>query len=178
MPAPPVQAAFDMDLMTYEEERWYSPLSPGWPTILALGVFLKVPWLVNPVLAGINVLLTYLLVGEIFSRRTSRLAVLLLCVITYLMAFFVAKEILKTLLAGLTLNAAYAVITVMTLFYPGLCRRGSAIWTLSATMVSLLVWFVLPGEWCATLHHPIYLVLPVSIVSFFAVTLFDKRLIT
>lgn len=105
----------------------------------------------------------------------SRGAVLVLSVITFLMAVFVAKDILRALLTGLTLNTAYALITLMTLFYPGLCRKGSAVWTLAATMVSLAAWFFLPGEWQSSLYHPIYLVLPASVVSFFLVTLFDKR---
>lgn len=116
--------------------------------------------------------------GERKEWWVSRGAVLVLSVITYLMAIFVAKDILRTLLAGLTLNTAYAVITLMTLFCPKLCRRGSAVWTLAATMVSLGVWFFLPGAWRAALYHPIYLVLPASVVSFLLVALLDRRAIS
>jgi 4-amino-4-deoxy-L-arabinose transferase-like glycosyltransferase len=80
LPAPPVPAAFDVDLMTFEPERWYSPVPPGWPAVLAVGARLGAAWLVNPVLAGLNVLLTYLVVRELYPRRTARAAVLLLCV--------------------------------------------------------------------------------------------------
>jgi Dolichyl-phosphate-mannose-protein mannosyltransferase len=79
MPAPPVPEAFDIDLMNYEEHRWFSPLPPGWPAMLAVGVRLGAPWLVNPVLAGINILLAYGLLRELYSRRLARLGVLLLC---------------------------------------------------------------------------------------------------
>lgn len=78
MPAPPVPEAFDLDLMTYEAERWYSPVPPGWPAFLAIGSLVGAPWLVNPVLAGIGILFAYLLVWELYSRRTARLCVLLL----------------------------------------------------------------------------------------------------
>ncbi|HEU4630947.1 MAG TPA: hypothetical protein VFS08_14450 [Gemmatimonadaceae bacterium] len=78
MPAPPSRAAFDLDLMTYEPSRWYSPVPPGWPAVLALGYRLGVPWLVNPLLNGANVLLAYLLVGGVYGRRTARWSVLLL----------------------------------------------------------------------------------------------------
>ena len=37
LPAPPVPAAFDVDLMMLEGGRWYSPVNPGWPFALALG---------------------------------------------------------------------------------------------------------------------------------------------
>lgn len=105
----------------------------------------------------------------------SRGAVLLLSIVTFLLAIIVAEDILKALTSGLTLNAAYALIALMTLFCPRLCRRGSAVWTLVATMLPLAVWFFLSEEWRAFLCHPIYLVLPASLASFFAVTLFDRR---
>ncbi len=79
MPSPPVTEGFNLDLMHYEDERWYSPFPPGWSGMLALGVFFEVPWLVNPVLAGLSVLLAYVLVREIYDRYTARIVVLLLC---------------------------------------------------------------------------------------------------
>ena len=80
MPPPPLQAAFDVDLMEYQPHQWYGVVPPGWPAVLAVGVLAGVPWLVNPVLAGICVLLAYLLLHELYSRRTARLAVLVLCI--------------------------------------------------------------------------------------------------
>ncbi len=79
MPIPPVPDAFKMDLMTYEKDIWFSPFQPGWPLMLALGAFFKVPWLVNPILAGLNLLLIYILVRKIYNLYTSRIVVLLLC---------------------------------------------------------------------------------------------------
>ncbi len=78
MPLPPVAAAFDIDLMETDEKGWYSPVPPGWPAVLALGVALGVPWLVNPALAGLNVLLTAVVLRRLYCPRTARLAVLLL----------------------------------------------------------------------------------------------------
>lgn len=79
MPPPPVPAAFDLDLVTFEPTRWYSPVPPGWPAALAVGAFFGVPWLVNPVLGGLCVLLAYTLLREMYARRTARVALLLLC---------------------------------------------------------------------------------------------------
>jgi 4-amino-4-deoxy-L-arabinose transferase-like glycosyltransferase len=80
MPAPPVPNAIDVDLMHYEADRWFSPVPPGWPAMLALGVLFGVPWLVNPILAGLNVVLAYVLLRELYDRPTARFAVLLLSV--------------------------------------------------------------------------------------------------
>jgi 4-amino-4-deoxy-L-arabinose transferase-like glycosyltransferase len=80
MPAPPVPEAFSLDLMTYEATRWYSPVPPGWPAILALGVLAGAAWLVNPLLNAVNVLLGYVLLRDLYDRRTARIATLLLAV--------------------------------------------------------------------------------------------------
>src|SRR5215831_9543956 len=47
MPAPPVPAAFQLDLFTYEPYGWYSPVPPGWLAVLAVGAWASVRWLVN-----------------------------------------------------------------------------------------------------------------------------------
>ena len=77
MPLPPAADAFNIDLMTYEATRWYSPVNPGWPLALAVGARFGVPWLVNPVLGALDVLLLYLVLRELFPRRTARLGLLL-----------------------------------------------------------------------------------------------------
>lgn len=79
MPAPPVPAAFNINLMNYEDTRWYSIFPPGWPLALMIGVWARVPWLVNPVLAGLNVLGITILLRELYDRRTARIVVVLLC---------------------------------------------------------------------------------------------------
>lgn len=80
LPLPPVPEAFDVDLMTYEATRWFSPVSPAWPAILAIGVVIGAPWLVNPLLGGVNILLGYRLLLALYPRRTARIAVVLLAV--------------------------------------------------------------------------------------------------
>jgi 4-amino-4-deoxy-L-arabinose transferase-like glycosyltransferase len=78
VPAPPVPEAFSFYLIPHEAGRWFSIFPPGWPAMLAVGVFLGVAWLVNPVLASLNVLLSYAVLRKIYSRRAARMAVLLL----------------------------------------------------------------------------------------------------
>jgi hypothetical protein len=80
MPPPPVPQAFEVDLMENTPDKWYGAVPLGWPAVLSAGVAIGAPWLINPVLAGINVLLSYLLLAELYSRRIARIAILLLCV--------------------------------------------------------------------------------------------------
>ena len=81
--------------------------------------------------------------------------------------------ILKTLIAGLALNAGYALMVAVTLFCPALCRRGSAFWVLIATFAAFGAWFVMPESWL--LPHPVYHTLIAAGVAFVAVALIDRR---
>lgn len=78
VPAPPVPEAFSFYLLPDRAAQWYSIFPPGWPAVLAAGMWAGLPWLVNPLLAGVNILLASLLLQTLYSRRTARMAVLLL----------------------------------------------------------------------------------------------------
>jgi hypothetical protein len=77
--APRVPEAFTMYMVPHAEARWFSIFSPGWSALLAIGSRLNAAWLVNPLLAGLCVLLAYMFFQELYSRRFARLGVLLLC---------------------------------------------------------------------------------------------------
>jgi hypothetical protein len=79
MPAPPVPTAFEVYLMDVVNGRWFSPVQPGWPALLAIGELANLAWLIDPILAGVNILLGYLLLRAFYDRRTTRLVTLLLC---------------------------------------------------------------------------------------------------
>ena len=109
------------------------------------------------------------------ERTISKIVILLLSLLTLILALTV-KGILKTLLIGLTLNTAYALIMIMTIFLPSLCRKSSATWTLLATMIALAAWLIFDS-----IHffpHAIYFTWLVSIIVFFAVMVFDSRKIS
>lgn len=75
VPIPELFAAYQIECRL---DRCISVLQPGWPALLAVGVAAGAPWLVNPLLAGLNVLLFFAFVREIYDRRLARGAVLLL----------------------------------------------------------------------------------------------------
>lgn len=119
LPAPPVPAAFDIDLMNYEPTRWFCPVPPGWPLVLGLGVLAGAPWLVNPVLGGVNVLLAFLLLRELYDARRARLAALLLAVSPW-HVFMAMNWMTHTLTLTCALGAALAVARTR--------KGGSALW--------------------------------------------------
>ena len=69
VPAPPEAArpAFDYYLLDIRDDRWLSTISVGWPSVLAIGVALGVPWLINPLLSAAAVLLGYDLVRRFLA---------------------------------------------------------------------------------------------------------------
>ena len=107
------------------------------------------------------------------DQRLCRITVAILSVITFGLALSI-RGILQALLVGLTLTTAYTLVVLMTIYCPRLCRRSSATWTLSTTMVALALWLVAPESW-RVLPHPIYLAWMVSIVTFLLVALIDRR---
>ncbi len=58
----------DYYLLEIRDGRWFSTSVPGWPVALAPFVALGVPWLLNPILAAISVLLAY----DIALRKVGR----------------------------------------------------------------------------------------------------------
>jgi hypothetical protein len=78
-PAPPHHEFFQFRFCLQEAGRWFGIFPPGWPAILAVGVWLGELFWVNAVLGGLLVLLTYVLARELVPGRPTvwRLAVVL-----------------------------------------------------------------------------------------------------
>ena len=112
------------------------------------------------------------------ERVISRISVFVLSIFTFILAISVSG-ILKTLLIGLSLTTAYTLVTLMTLFWPKVCRRGHATWTLIVSMTALALWLIFP-QFAAFFQkispaHPIFFLWIVSIATFILVAIFDKR---
>lgn len=78
LPVPSAPRAFDIDLMYLRGDKWFSMAPPGWPALLALGVSAGVPWMVNPILAALAVLLVHKVLREVYPARAARGATILL----------------------------------------------------------------------------------------------------
>ncbi len=60
--------------------RWYSQYPFLHPLLLTLGVLVKMPWLVNPLLGALGVVAIYFLGREVYDEKVGRLGALLACV--------------------------------------------------------------------------------------------------
>lgn len=76
--SPPVPGAFEVDLFVRGAKEWFSCTLPGYPLLLALGFRVGAPWLVNALLAGLNVLLAQRLFLRVLTPVAASLATLLL----------------------------------------------------------------------------------------------------
>jgi hypothetical protein len=154
---PPVPEAFKIYLIDQHNREWFASPPPGWPAILALGVLMGVPWLVNPVLAGINVILAYVFLKETFSRTLARVALLLLCVSPW-HVFMAMNFMTHTLTLTCALSAAVALIW---------CRKtGRSLWA----------WLAGCATGVASLIRPLDGLLVAGLLGLWAIGLGGRRL--
>lgn len=69
-PLPPAAAMPGLEYYLFDSDggRWFATTPPGWPAVLALGEAIGAPWIINPALAGLSVLLAHAIV----RRRAGR----------------------------------------------------------------------------------------------------------
>ncbi len=131
--APPVPEAFELYLMDSDGKRWFSSMPPGWPAILAFGAFLGVPWIINPLLAGLNTLLAWSVLSRLYDARLARFSVLLLAVSPW--HVFMAMNFMSHTLA---LTYALLVALGITLAAGGAKWRGAGIGGLASGLALLV----------------------------------------
>ncbi len=86
LPRPPDAAAFACGLVVFDGDRWYSAQLPAWPAVLAVGAKLGVPWLVNPLLAALTILVGNGLLRRLYGRDVADATVLLLALSPWFLA--------------------------------------------------------------------------------------------
>lgn len=87
-PAPPAAALPGLDyyLFQVDGDRWYAATLPGWPAALALGTAAGMPWLVNPLLAALSVLLAHAIARRMAGRDQADLVAMMMGASPWLLA--------------------------------------------------------------------------------------------
>jgi hypothetical protein len=114
-PSPPQAESFLVPFVVDHEGVRFGKYPPGWPVFLSIGVRLGIRSLVNPLLAGIVVWLTYRLGKKIFSSTVGLIA----SVLTLTSPFFLMNS--GTLLShsfGLVLALAFALSWIDSFWEP------------------------------------------------------------
>lgn len=91
--APAFPEFFNRDHIIIDNGRWYSQYPPGHPVLLALGVLIGMPWLINPLLGAIAVVIFFFLGKELYDEKTGRIAALLGTLSPFLM--FMSAEFMN-----------------------------------------------------------------------------------
>lgn len=123
LPAPEVPEAFETYLMETEGGRWYPVTPPGWALILSAGVLLGIPWLVNPVLSGLNILLIFALIKRLTTAGTASMTILLIAFSPWYL--FLGMSFM-THMTSLSIALIGAISTERAV------RNGSAAWAAAA----------------------------------------------
>ena len=100
-PSPPCRESFDFPHII-NNGRWYSMYPPGFPLLLTIGLIFRVPWLINPLLAALSVILVYFLGKEIYGPKVGRLAAVLCAISPW---FLVMSSTMMSHTASLFFNA-------------------------------------------------------------------------
>ncbi len=96
VPAPLASNLFPGPFMVIFNGRWFGQYEPGTSLTLVPGVWLGVPWLVEPVLGTLALLGIGLTAARLYDRRVATLAVLLGCLspfYTYLAASYLSHTV-------------------------------------------------------------------------------------
>ncbi|SDA57454.1 hypothetical protein SAMN02910343_01384 [Dialister histaminiformans] len=83
-----------------------------------------------------------------------------------------SSGIITTLMAGLSLMTAFAVIVLMTMYAPQHCSQNAALWTLLVSILVLVVWMTIPAS--HILPHVIYAEWIACVGTFCLVSLVER----
>ena len=75
--APAIPEFFDEEHIIINNGCWYSQYPPCHSALLALGVLVRMPWLINPLLGAVSVIIFFFLGKELYDEKTGRIAALL-----------------------------------------------------------------------------------------------------
>ena len=120
LPSPPMPKSFLVPFVVDYNGQRFGKYPIGWPVVLALGERLGAPYLVNPILAGLGVWLTYQLGKRLFGATVALLAAGL----TVSSPFFLLNS--GSLLnhpLGLLLTIIFALGWLDAFSTPGISRR-------------------------------------------------------
>jgi 4-amino-4-deoxy-L-arabinose transferase-like glycosyltransferase len=136
--APPLPHFFDFSWVAVHEDRWFSIFPPGWPLILAAGVKLGKPALVNPLLGMLCLIVIYHLANQLFGRRHGVLCALM-CVLSPFFLFMSAEFMSHT--------AALLFTAVSTLcFLKAAKGRSGMAWFAGSGTAAALAFLVRPVD--------------------------------
>ncbi len=102
--------------------RFFSKYPPGWPLVLSLGIVLKLPWIMNPIVTCLSLYVIFLLGVKLYDRETACIAIIFTAVSPLILwgssSYF--SEPMSLLFSTLFFYAAVCSLESSSLLFPGL----------------------------------------------------------
>jgi len=86
---PKLQEFFDCEFIISDDGKWYGKYFFGFPLLLSIGVIFEYPWIINPLIGTISVLIISLIGRELFGKEIERY-IPLLCLVSPFYLFMCA----------------------------------------------------------------------------------------
>ena len=153
-PAPEPPGAFLITHTWITPAGWVSQYPPGHTLILALGLLARAEWLINPLQAGLSLILVYLVARGLYGRRTALAAAVLWALSAWVM-FMSGTYMNHVTATSLTLAAAALVVAPRRVNARHAVAAGLVLAACAATRpldavaaaVVPIVWIVLQRRW-------------------------------
>jgi len=145
-PAPEEMEFFGASHLVQHNGRWFSQYPPGHPALLTLGLFIGVPWIVNPLFSAGTLLLVYAIARRLFGAGSAKLAAMLYLFSPF--ALFMSASYMNHVTTGFFLALA---------LYAALCTAdggGGVGWPLTVGLALGVAAMIRPLEsaaWAAVL---------------------------
>lgn len=127
MPAYP--EFFDTNETLNVAGRWFGQFPVGGPAFLAVGMFLHIPWIINPLLAAVAVVAVHRFLAAVRDEATARFASVLVALCPFLL--FMAGSQMNHVATLTCIWAAFATVPVWLSAGHGKANRSAAVIGLS-----------------------------------------------
>lgn len=78
LPPPKEKEFFYFPFLMPKGDKWFTLYNPGHPFMLMLGLFLGIPWIINPLTGAFSLVLLYKIARQLYDEKTARLATIML----------------------------------------------------------------------------------------------------
>jgi len=79
---------FDWEFIVVDGPKWYSKYFFGPSLLMVPGIWFGTPWIINPILAGLAVLLTYAIGRNLLNEKIARVAAILMTISPFRISLF------------------------------------------------------------------------------------------
>ena len=149
-PDPMVETLSAVPFTKVHEGRWLAAFPPGWPLVLAVGVLLGIPYLVNGLLAGVNLMLIGRFARRHFGEELGIATVLLAVLSPFLMHYVVGMPEMTAIIFIPYLISQLLTVFVWTEMSRRVGKRATWLTGMGVAVVGYVTIFFVG-------HHDLYL---------------------